>query len=117
MGLITQADQSHQKDYFMDSTHLFLIDVAYMADLPTIEAHLAEHRAYLAKGYEAGFLLASGPKTPRTGGMIIGRFTSREEAQAFANNDPFALKGVASHTIVEFDPVLYAQDIATFLSK
>ena len=43
----------------MDSTHLFLIDVAYMADLPTIEAHLAEHRAYLAKGYEAGFLLAS----------------------------------------------------------
>ncbi|MBR2495007.1 YciI family protein [Helicobacter sp.] len=101
----------------MDSTHLFLIDVAYVADLPIIEAHLAEHRAYLARGYKEGFLLASGPKTPRTGGMIIGRFVSKNEAQAFANNDPFALKGVANHTIVEFDPVLYAKDIAKFLTK
>lgn len=101
----------------MDSSHLFLIDVAYTADLAVIEAHLAEHRSYLAKGYEAGFLLASGPKTPRAGGMIIGRFASREDAQAFAANDPFALKHIAQHTIVEFDPVLHAQEIATFLTK
>lgn len=101
----------------MDSTHLFLIDVAYTADLATIEAHLAEHRAYLAKGYEEGFLLASGPKSPRTGGMIIGRFATKEDAQAFATNDPFSLKGIAKHTITEFDPVLHAKDIAKFLNK
>lgn len=100
----------------MDS-HLFLIDVIYTADLAVIETHLAEHRAYLAKGYEAGFLLASGPKTPRTGGMIIGRFASLETAQDFAKNDPFALRKVASHSIVEFEPVLHAQAIAPFLAQ
>lgn len=100
----------------MDS-QLFCIDVIYQADLAVIEAHLAEHRAYLAKGYEAGFLLASGPKTPRTGGMIIGRFASLAAAQEFARNDPFALRGIASHSVVEFAPVLHAQEIAGFLSK
>lgn len=100
----------------MDS-HLFLIDVTYTADLAVIEAHLAEHRAYLANGYETGFLLASGPKTPRVGGMIIGRFASLAAAQEFAKNDPFALRQIASHSIIEFEPVLHAQAIAGFLAQ
>ncbi|OBV28898.1 hypothetical protein BKN38_09085 [Helicobacter sp. CLO-3] len=96
---------------------LFVIDITYTAELPVIEANLQNHRAYLAKGYEAGFLLASGPKNPRVGGVIIGRFDDLAQAKAFAANDPFAIKNIATHTITEFSPVLHASDIAGFVRK
>ncbi len=100
-----------------EQPHLFLIDITYTADLETIEANLKDHRDYLTQGYKQGFLLASGPKTPRIGGVIIGSFASLQQAHTFANNDPFFMRNLAVHTITEFDPVLHSASLLSFFQQ
>ena len=96
-------------------TNLFIIEVNYTESLEVIDSIVSEHRAYLAKGYEAGFLLASGPRNPKTGGIIIGRFSSLQEARDFTKSDPYYLKNAASYEIIEFSPVLFDEKIKDFL--
>ncbi|MGX3044342.1 YciI family protein [Helicobacter sp. T3_23-1056] len=96
-------------------TNLFIIEVNYTASLEVIDSIVRKHRAYLAQGYEAGFLLASGPRNPKTGGIIIGRFASLQEARDFTKNDPYYLKNAANYEIIEFNPVLFDKQIKDFL--
>ncbi|RDU63108.1 GTP cyclohydrolase [Helicobacter didelphidarum] len=96
---------------------LFVCMVNYTAPLEKIEEVLALHRAYLKEGYEKGFLLASGPRNPREGGLIIARFPNRQEAIAFSKNDPFCINGVAKYEFIEFDAVLHAHCLNDFLKQ
>jgi uncharacterized protein YciI len=83
----------------------FLLEWVYLAPLEQIEAATPDHRAYLQTGYDKGMLLMSGPQVPRTGGLIILRADTREDAEAFAHNDPFFMRHLAKPRIVEFNPV------------
>ncbi|MCL5270941.1 MAG: YciI family protein [bacterium] len=83
----------------------FIIELTYTAPTERIEAAVAEHRAYLQKGYDAGLLLCSGPQVPRVGGVIVARGESREVIERFFADDPFNTNIVASYRIIEFDPV------------
>ena len=96
-------------------TNLVVIVVKYEKDLKVIDEILPHHRAYLKLGYESGKLLASGPQNPKIGGVIIGKFESREEALAFTQNDPYALQNAASYQIIEFNPVLHQDFLNNFL--
>jgi uncharacterized protein YciI len=62
-------------------------DVATLAPL-----HFEKHRARWQEFAERGCLLAIGPFTDRAGAMSV--FTTREDAEAFANGDPFVQHGV-----------------------
>jgi len=56
--------------------------------------HFAAHSARGAEFHERGSLVAYGPfGDPQTEGSMAV-FTSREEAEAFAREDPFVLNGV-----------------------
>jgi len=77
---------------------------------------LTEHRAFLRTGYERGWLLCSGPNAGRTGGMVVARAPSMEELVKFFENDPYRLKAVADHRIVEFNPVLSQDFIKGWLT-
>jgi len=83
----------------------FLIDIVFTAPWEQVEKVVPAHREYLQKGYDQQLLLLSGPKNPRTGGIVIGRAESLEAIQAFFKSDPYALEGVAKHVITEFNPV------------
>ncbi|NMB54895.1 MAG: hypothetical protein GYA15_09360 [Leptolinea sp.] len=85
----------------------FLIDIQYLVPVEELGDILPEHRAFLKTGYEKGLLLLSGPKEPRIGGVAIGRSQTREEMETFFRDDPYHLKNVATHTIIEFNPVLH----------
>lgn len=50
---------------------MFIIELSYKKALDVIDKHLEAHRAYLDEGYKNNYFLVSGPKTPRTGGIII----------------------------------------------
>ena len=93
---------------------LFVCLVDYLGDLKDIDSNLAAHREFLKKGYEAGFLLASGPRNPRNGGLIIGRFKDLESVIEFSKQDPFTIKNLAKYNIIEFDPVLRSDLIDAF---
>ena len=90
---------------------MFILDVNYTADISAIDTVLQSHRDYLNVYYTKGLLLCSGPKNPRTGGIIIGLFKTREEVDTFIRNDPYTKHNVAEYTVTEFNPVMKASAI------
>ena len=83
----------------------FLIDIEYIVPLARIDEIVAQHRAFLQTGYDKGWLLMSGPKNPKTGGVVIARAPSLEELQELFNHDPYQLNQAAVYQFREFDPV------------
>lgn len=84
---------------------MFVILLNYVKPLNEIETHLEAHRRFLDEGYAAGIFLASGPRVPRTGGVILANAQSAEELTTYIDRDPFKLAGVATYEVVEFAPL------------
>jgi uncharacterized protein YciI len=83
----------------------FVVEVTYIAPLSSIDAALADHRAFLQLGYDQGLLLCSGPQEPRTGGVMLARAPSRDDLRDFFRSDPFQARNLAKYRFVEFTPV------------
>ena len=83
----------------------FLVELTYTVPLPQIEAATPAHREFLQNGYDRGLLLCSGPKVPRTGGVVLARAESLEAAQEFFTSDPFQKGHLADYRFIEFNPV------------
>ena len=81
---------------------MFIVMLNYIQPLGEVDKHLAAHRAYLQEQYTNGTFLASGPKEPRTGGVILARADSLAKLQATIALDPFKVHGVADYDVVEF---------------
>lgn len=79
----------------------------YIAQMTTIDAKkdeeiLKEHIDYLTKYIEEGKILAKGPFTDHSGGMIIFAVDSMEEAQKIADHDPAAVHQSREFTLKEW---------------
>ena len=83
----------------------FLIEIKYVVPLEKIDEILPEHRIFLQTGYDKGLLLFSGPRNPRTGGMVAARAESDREIKSFFEKDPYKINNCAEYSFVEFDPV------------
>ena len=83
----------------------FVIEINYTVPTDQMAEVTAQHRNFLQNGYKEGILLFSGPKIPKTGGVIIARAENAEALLEFFHNDPFQRKGVANYRYIEFDPV------------
>lgn len=83
---------------------MFIINVTYVKPLSEVDRVLQAHRDHLDRHFASGKLLFCGPKVPREGGMIVGRFQDRAEADAFVKSDPFFVEGVARYEVTEFKP-------------
>ena len=83
----------------------FMVEITYTVPFENLSSVLPEHRAFLQPGYDRGWLLMSGPLNPKTGGIVIARAPGVEDLREFFQHDPFAVKGLATYTFVEFDPV------------
>jgi uncharacterized protein YciI len=81
---------------------MFVIELTYVAPLSEIDAHMAEHVAFLKKYYASGNFVVSGRKIPREGGIIVAAGKSREEIEALVREDPFHQHGLAEFRIIEF---------------
>lgn len=88
---------------------LYLILLSYQGPLSAVDAHLVAHRAYLARHYAAGHFLLSGPREPRTGGVIMARADCLETVEAWVAEDPFHVAGVAAYEIIAWAPSLRAE--------
>ena len=84
----------------------FIVEITYHIPAEQLGDRLTEHRAYLKSGYERGLLLCSGPMNPRTGGILVARAEHRSTLDDFIHGDPYHRDAVATHRVIEFDPVL-----------
>lgn len=90
---------------------LHVILVNYTAPLEQIEAVTPAHRAWLDEHYHSGLFITSGPRDPRTGGVIVAA-GDKEQLQELLKQDPFSVAGLAEYDIIAFTPVKRGQVLA-----
>jgi uncharacterized protein YciI len=95
----------------------FIIIINYTAPIEKIEEVRPKHREFLQIGYDIGFLLFSGPKNPRTGGIITARAESLEELKLLFSKDPYQINNMANYEYIEFDPVKYQPFLSNWIKK
>ena len=83
---------------------MFIISSTYTRIVDLSEAVVTEHLAFVDHCYNQGPFVASGPRQPFTGGLIIAHGDSEEEIRALMQNDPFARDGVATYEFTRFRP-------------
>ena len=86
---------------------MFIAILTYKKSLEEVDGFLQAHREYLARHYAAGDFIASGPQTPREGGVIMIKAENRMAVDAIIAQDPFSLNGIADYQIVEFTPTMF----------
>jgi uncharacterized protein YciI len=96
---------------------MFVIELVYKVPLVDIDAHMAEHVAFLQKYYAAGNFVVSGRKIPRDGGIIIAVGSSRRAIETIVAEDPFHALGLADFRIIEFRASQRAPDIQKRIGK
>lgn len=90
---------------------MFIAILTYKKPLSEVDRFLAAHREYLSKHYAAGDFIASGPQTPRVGGVIMIKANDRGSVEAIIAQDPFNINGIADYQIVDFTPTMFCDDI------
>jgi len=96
---------------------MFIFLLKYTKGLEAIDKFITEHAAFLDKYYAKGNFICSGRRTPRTGGVIICKAGSFEEAKKIADEDPFTINEIAEYEIIEFQPSKYVDEIKSFVVK
>ena len=90
---------------------MFIIELTYTAPLAKIDAHMADHVAFLNRYYATGTFLMSGRQIPRVGGIILAVANNRDEVEAIAREDPFIALGLADVRIIEFRASQHGKDV------
>ncbi|WP_095084561.1 YciI family protein [Mesorhizobium sophorae] len=80
---------------------MFVVSLNYKVPLTEIDRLQAAHIEWLKACYAEGIFVASGPKKPRTGGIIIAQ-CPREVLDARLAADPFAMCNAADYEVTEF---------------
>ena len=91
---------------------MFVLLLKYKVPIEQVESVTPAHREFLEQGYRAEKLIVSGPRVPRTGGIIVARVKTREEVAALIQEDPFFKEGIADYEVVEFQAVKFHASIA-----
>ncbi len=86
---------------------MFIVSVTYKKSLVEIEKQIISHREFLDRYYQAGIFVMSGPKVPRTGGIIFANAKNKETLEALIKEDPFYQHDLADYEIIEFTPTKY----------
>jgi len=94
---------------------MFIIMLNYKQPLAIVDEHLANHRSFLQECYDKNYFVVSGPRVPRTGGILVSQLDDRAKVEDILKDDPFYIHDVAEYDIIEFTPVKHHKDFAPFL--
>jgi uncharacterized protein YciI len=84
---------------------MYIVNLNYLKPVSEVDTHVVAHRAFLDEYYARGVFIASGPRNPRDGGVIIASsHASRAELDDILAKDPFSQHGIASYQVTEFVP-------------
>src|SRR3954447_23564120 len=95
---------------------MFLMLLKYIKPLDEVERLMPEHRAFLDRFYREGKLVCSGPREPRTGGVILADVDSELEAMKIVVEDPFFTEKVADYELIRFNVTRHDPRFAAFVA-
>jgi uncharacterized protein YciI len=96
---------------------MFVIVLSYKTTLEEVDKYLPGHMLYLKKNQQNGHFICSGPRNPRTGGVILCRAENEETVRNIVREDPFITNGVADYELINFRSVECAEGFETLLDK
>jgi uncharacterized protein YciI len=94
---------------------MFVIMLHYKKPLAEVDKFLTEHRNYLEQGYQKNYYITSGPRNPRTGGIILSQLQDKQQLEKILEQDPFYINDLVEYEIIEFIPVKYHADFKAFI--
>ncbi|MCD8524411.1 MAG: GTP cyclohydrolase [Gammaproteobacteria bacterium] len=94
---------------------MFIIQLTYKASLEQVDKYLVSYREFLDTGYRRNYFMASGPKKPRTGGIILSALKDKAQLEDFLKDDSFFIHGIAEYELIEFFPVKFHPDFERFI--
>ena len=94
---------------------MFVLLLKYLKPLEEVDRLSAAHGEFLDRYYRAGKFIASGPRDPRTGGVIIADVDTELEAMKIIVDDPFFTEKVADYELIRFTPTKHDARFAAFL--
>lgn len=90
---------------------MLIVELTYKVPLEKVNQSLESHRDFLATAYAQGKMIASGPKEPRDGGIILSKI-DKKDMEKLIQDDPFYVEGIADYRIIEFSPNRVADNIS-----
>ncbi|AFJ43379.1 MULTISPECIES: YciI family protein [Francisella] len=89
---------------------IHIINLKYLVNEDKVASIRPLHREFLDIGYDKGILLASGPKSDKTGGIILAK-GDIEDVKKFIENDPFYTNNIAQYSFNTFDAVKHIKEL------
>jgi len=96
---------------------MFVVETTYKAPLNDVDKYLKAHRQFLDEHYNKGLFLASGPQTPRTGGIILALTTDKAHLESVLQQDPFYMADIADYRLIEFTPIKHCDELKEVILK
>lgn len=96
---------------------IFVAVLNYIRPLEEVNEKREEHLSFIRNYIQSGKFLMAGRQTPPAGGAIIAHNLTREELKEILINDPYYVNKLAEHTIIEFTPGMYAENLEQFLEN
>ncbi len=94
---------------------MLVVKIVYTASIDEVDKYMKAHRDFLDTYYKEGLFLASGPMTPREGGILLVKGHDKEKLEEILRQDPYCLAGIARYEIINFQPVKYQEVISEYL--
>ncbi|MEV0148830.1 MULTISPECIES: YciI family protein [unclassified Nonomuraea] len=87
---------------------MFVVTVTYTAPLDEVDQWRPAHGDWLTDLIARRLLLVAGRRVPLTGGVYLAADMPAEDLDRILATDPYVLNDVATHSVVEFTPLLAA---------
>jgi len=106
-----ENEKENTKQTQIGSMKYFLIHINYIVPIDKVIEVTPEHRVYLKTQYDAGRLLFSGPRVPRTAGVLFARAADISQIDDMIAADPFKTQGIGDYEVIEISPAMWAQEL------
>ncbi|KAB8180078.1 YciI family protein [Microbispora catharanthi] len=90
---------------------MFVVTVTYTAPLKDVDQWRPAHGEWLNDLITRRLLLVAGRQVPLVGGVYLTTDMPAEELAQILASDPYVLNNVATHSVVEFTPLLLADGL------
>lgn len=83
---------------------MFVVTLKFSDNKAKAPDLMGAHKAWIQRGFEQGLFLMVGSLQPNMGGGIFAHDTTREDLEAFVQEDPFVVEKVVTAEILEITP-------------
>lgn len=93
---------------------MYVVLVQYKAPDADVDIALPDHSEWISRHYDAGDFIAAGRRASHGGGVIIARAMPRGRLDAILATDPFTLRKLVRHEVIEFRALCTIPELAKY---